>query len=651
MILQSLHICNFGLYGGSHWFDLTPNPVSKRPIILVVGHNGSGKTTFLEAVRLVLYGKRALGPRIGQAEYEGYLFRRINNSTAERHAFIELSFNCQDLGTINTYVVRREWIFRGSSTIETLQFTRNGNPVNEIPREDWNHYLEDIFPPGVSQLFFFDGEKIQDIADDQNNTSLSEAIRSLLGLDIIYQLRGDLALYKSRRTDHHDAPDLEAIKRNLEAARANLVITEERIDSLSYKRTRFARQSEAAQRFFEQEGGVVALDRERLTDELKKVEIEFTKYSTTLKRLINGAGVFSLAPRLLARFSAEVKRAEDLKSNQIIKKFILDFKTSMKKSSKDLWTDIHFEALKGFSNGACNDDQIITLSTDPKWIIDKLYNIYDERDQVAALSNRLSELQDRRTILRDQIKNFRPGAANGAFDKLKRAEYKLGAIEAELSREKTKVSQLRALVERLERELRKAQDIIFDIARAEVQRDLATRSQAALNDFEKRILEKRLASLSQYFVRAFNGLVTRKEIVRDILVDPRTFHIRLFRSEEREILPCELSAGERQLFAISMLWALGRTSGRELPMIIDTPLSRLDRQHRIRLMSDYIPRTSNQVVMLCTDTELTPDLESIISAHVTRRYEIGVVNGGLNTTISPQKLVVDTKEAERFHAH
>ena len=167
--------------------------------------------------------------------------------------------------------------------------------------------------------------------------------------------------------------------------------------------------------------------------------------------------------------------------------------------------------------------------------------------------------------------------------------------------------------------------------------------QAALNDYEERILKLRLTSLSKHFIDAFGGLVSRKSLVRDVIVDPNTFQLKLLGEEGREITPSELSAGERQLFAISMLWALGRTSGRELPMIIDTPLSRLDRQHRTNLMANYVPWSSAQVIMLCTDTELTPDLADIITPYVSRRFEIGAVSGGQRTEITVLEPEQDAK--------
>ena len=60
----------------------------------------------------------------------------------------------------------------------------------------------------------------------------------------------------------------------------------------------------------------------------------------------------------------------------------------------------------------------------------------------------------------------------------------------------------------------------------------------------------------------------------------------------------ELSAGEKQIYAIAILEALAKTSGRHLPIIIDTPLGRLDSEHCTKLINNYFPYASHQVIIL-----------------------------------------------------
>ena len=162
------------------------------------------------------------------------------------------------------------------------------------------------------------------------------------------------------------------------------------------------------------------------------------------------------------------------------------------------------------------------------------------------------------------------------------------------------------------------------------------------------MLDHRLTALSSHFVECFNGLIRKKRLVSTVEVDPESFAISLVGEDGGQIPKDALSAGERQIFAISMLWALGKTSGRELPIIIDTPLSRLDRRHREAIITHYVPEGSHQVILLCTDTELTDDLETIIDPHVARRFELGVSEGARRTEIRPAEM---TSERAVAHAH
>ena len=82
--------------------------------------------------------------------------------------------------------------------------------------------------------------------------------------------------------------------------------------------------------------------------------------------------------------------------------------------------------------------------------------------------------------------------------------------------------------------------------------------------------------------------------MRRVAISSKDFSVVLFDREDRPLPKDSLSAGEKQIYAIAMLWSLARTSGRPLPVIIDTPLGRLDSDHRRLLVERYFPHASHQ---------------------------------------------------------
>src|SRR5262249_3190396 len=151
---------------------------------------------------------------------------------------------------------------------------------------------------------------------------------------------------------------------------------------------------------------------------------------------------------------------------------------------------------------------------------------------------------------------------------------------------------------------------------------LATRTAHVLAEYEGRLLHNKLEQLRSEFVRRFNQLARKGDLIADVHIDPKVFTTTLVDAKGRAVPEAALSAGEKQVYAIAMLWALARTSGRPLPMIIDTPLARLDSDHRSNLIERYFPAASHQVVLLSTDTEVDEALVRALGRSASHSYRL-----------------------------
>ncbi|ASC69479.1 hypothetical protein XM38_004060 [Halomicronema hongdechloris C2206] len=123
-------------------------------------------------------------------------------------------------------------------------------------------------------------------------------------------------------------------------------------------------------------------------------------------------------------------------------------------------------------------------------------------------------------------------------------------------------------------------------------------------EFRKRLTKQKLGELEQSITQYFLLLLHKSSLVHRVMVDADTFRLDLY-DTEGDLLPIQcLSAGEKQLLAIAFLRGLASVSGRQLPVAIDTPLGRLDSEHRRHLVERYFPQASHQVILLSTDTEI-----------------------------------------------
>ncbi|PBB14190.1 DNA sulfur modification protein DndD [Mesorhizobium loti] len=652
MILRNVVLENFGLYVGTTEIDLVPR--SRRgdacPIVLVGGKNGAGKTTFLEAVRLALYGRRALGARVAQSDYEAYLRGRINRHAGNMAAAVGLEFDYAEAGVVHRYRVRREWSVRGKSLVESLLLEKDGTTVTSVPREEWHHFLQELIPPGVSQLFFFDGEKISEIADGEaENEHLAEAMRGLLGIDLVGRLRADLGLYLARHLRDGDGAStaklLEAVNREIAAAARRAEEIGDAVAELVSARDSQARQAERVRRQFVAEGGDVALHRARTEAERDEAKRGITRCEHELRDLSNKLLPFTLAPKLVGSFRAALAQANGPERQQgsltLVRGLLVAWRADKSAQRQGKWDAKHWSDLQHFFDAQSRPHTQVQSHAafrevgDGAAALGRLAEVeLDVRPRARALLKELDALTAKARALDTALARADNAAAGVLLDELRLAEQKVGATEAALNSRQEELKLLRGQMVTLDRDRRRLEDEQAGSAKAMERSELAARTAKALADYEKRLLEHKLGQLRTEFVNCFNRLARKADLIADVRIDPETFATTLIDRGHGEIPKSALSAGEKQIYAIAMLWALARTSGRPLPMIIDTPLARLDSEHRAKLTGYYFPAASHQVILLSTDTEIDEALMRDLAPSVSHAFRLDYDHEAGRTVVS-----------------
>ena len=185
---------------------------------------------------------------------------------------------------------------------------------------------------------------------------------------------------------------------------------------------------------------------------------------------------------------------------------------------------------------------------------------------------------------------------------------------------------------RLQRLRRKQVD--GDIASEEAARigHLTVRTQNVMKEFLRRATANKIDRLSSLVTSSFRYLLRKQTLVHRVQIDPESFAITLYDNDGQTVSKQRLSEGEKQIFAISVLWGLAQASPRSLPAIIDTPMARLDSAHRKHLVERYFPKASHRVIILSTDTEVDEQAYRDLQPHIARAYHLDYAEAEKVTT-------------------
>ena len=660
MILHRLTLKDFGLFSGEQTFCLTPRIKYKkrRPVILIGGKNGTGKTTILEAVRLCLYGSRSIGNRVSRKEYDEYLDSTIHHSQRTllqpKRASVALEFEYAHSGEKDYYHVERQWEIRQSTkepVRESLNIHKDNEPLSDFEAEHWQDFLNELIPIGLSQLFFFDGEKIQGLAEDASSPIfLADSIKSLLGVDLVDRLQSDLKIYlnRSKRGSGTEqlAQDISSAEKEKHNLQTQLNFAAEKKTALEAQAGKIESQIVLQEDKIAKEGGGYARQRDKLKVRQAKLSQKISDLENQVREACAGLFPFALAAPLCERLRTQLIQEAEIEAWDSANKAVKDRnrklleqleqsdfwdsiggatpKSSVRVSIRSRITSLLSEQLQRPED--FNDVHRIHFLPTPE--SHRLLTLLDscltkEPDQFRALSKQLEDCNRQLQNVETDLRRIPTDVVlEPLTERLATLNQRLGGLQKELQNESANVQSLAYRLNSVERRLDQLYESQWqgqaDSRRAQLVSDV----RLVLDKYSAHLTNAKVEALTKAVVECFGILCRKHSLVKRIDINPQTFVTTLYDQQNRLIAKDELSAGEKQIYAISLLWGLAKASGRPLPMIIDTPLGRLDSEHRNRMIEHYFPNASHQVVVLSTDTELDKKNFEILSPHVSHAYHL-----------------------------
>jgi DNA sulfur modification protein DndD len=637
MIFEEIALYNFGIYQGHHTISLD-SPNHKKPIILIGALNGAGKTTFLDALQLVLYGKFAKCSNRGRLGYLAYLEKNINSFSEDKSASITLRFRHGDnRKNPQVYEVKRSWSKEEKKECkERISVCFNGEH-DQLLSENWEEFVNEFIPQSISELFFFDGEKIENLADPKRSAELLKiGIEALLGLELLSKLSTDLNELKRKKQENllniDNAIELDSIK--------------EHLISLNYKKNELKKELKTIEDKEEEQVSLFnfsqnkllssGADKLNLKDELDQEKKDIAEKLFAVKhellKLVSGSLPLILIPNLLK--AAEVQSIREKKFNtyidarELLEQQKNDFlsilsetieekecssikdrieqlsEKNQKTHEMDCYLHTNTIYFSGISDRV-NEEKYsaINLLMQKKDIeeslilIERKIHTIPTLDSVKELIAESAKREEKLNIVREK-KNLITQSIMDIDNEIKIADNKFNAILIKNNSEEFEQKRQSQIISHI--------DILKDI----------------VISFNTQLVHDNITKLEKKIKSKFDQLKRKDSLITKISIDPVEYTMTLYASNMLEISTERLSAGERQLLAIAILWGLADSSGKELPTIIDTPMGRLDGEHRTRLIEQYFPSAASQVILLSTDEEIYGTYYTKLQPYLAQEYNI-----------------------------
>lgn len=640
MILKKLTMHNFGVYAFTNQFEFHGG----KPVVLIGGMNGRGKTTFLEAVLLGLYGANSFAYTESKFKtYGQYLKSYVNKSDGTKQTYIELEFSL-DGSNEEVYLIHREWDGNAQRIREKIWVKKNAID-NSFLTENWPMFVENILPSALSSFFFFDGEKIAELAVENTNTQMKESIKALLGISVLDLLNNDLGRIISRlsvtATEDQDLVYLEQLRQKRDSAIEDLNNVDDEIRQLVKKIEGLNVELEKKNSEYAVKGGDIVEQRHDLMRQRAQQQALLERYDDDFLEQVAGEMPLKLVKELLFDIEIQGTMEQSYKTSVMatdkVRNLYKDFVSKHPETNDILSEFIKFVQA---DNDAHKQEEVYGLSNNTLYQVKRL-NSYQLKECIEHIKMQMERRNESQKKI-DEIDNYLSvdideKVLNRIFKRIKELEKEILTEEVNLTALQQKRTTLHGAAMIAENEFNKgAEQVLSSFEAEDDDKRIVKYAHMAIKIIKRyriRLQENKADVLARTMTDCYRKLAYKKHLIKEIQMDPVTLDLHYLNGKGEEIEKKKLSAGEKQLMVISLLWALAICSKKKLPVIIDTPLSRLDSIHREALITTYFPNASDQTIILSTDSEIDRKYYELLKPHIGDEFTLVYDDDLMKTSI------------------
>lgn len=672
MWITKIELFNFKSYQHQS-FDF-PEPSGGRNIVLIGGMNGYGKTSILEALYLGLYGKESV-EHLGRAGlkddvgYRKFLERALHGTairTGRDSMWVKVQIN---QSPAEGFEVTRKWFFSraGDWTGEdevVIYEVRDGIRGRAVPAERLSELLDQRFIPAhIAPFFFFDGEEVKKLADQSRVDQIKSGIEGLLGVVLLRKLKKRLEEFQANRSSGVSVMDEQAHRdlfealsqheREFEDADKKHRDLKDSVKSLQSQRTDLTNRM--------MQLGAGAGDVASVSDVVKQqadAETELKATEDALDDVVASKLPFHLVDRevmdsLYKQVREEIGREDWDNRKKSLEpekaKFIGTFyateepplqpeltpdqEAALQARLNAAWESLFYPMPEGCAEVIVHDylgskraallqamDGLRLGAGDVLGLVAKRESL---QKKIRELINRYSKIEgvDRDGTLAKL--NSELLRVNAELDQKQRD---LGDIERQIQGLKGAIDQERALYVREHEKFVQANPVKSMVGRAD-------RVCSLISELIPQLYALKVKQLAEAMTDVYRKLAHKNQ-VHHIDID-ETGQTRIL-SREGDEIPFDKSAGENQVFATALLAGLANISGIDAPLVVDTPLGRLDSSHRANILKYWVSDKKRQVILLSQDKEIDRETFAVLERNVGKVYLLqhSDIGSGIGRTVA-----------------
>jgi DNA sulfur modification protein DndD len=655
MLIQKIKISNFKTYLS---LDLDLTVDDDRPIILIGGSNGGGKTTLFEAISGALYGLKI--------ENKEHFMELLNQGAVNRvkpEISLQITFVGKVLGQQQKYILKRIYQLNPQGRpLESVSLNMNGNmyvygtmtaPKERVRAEqEISKIIKANLPQELSQYFLFDAMQSSELLKKNVfQQTIRDNFENVLGFKKYLQLKRAAEKLQQEWAEQRLEAEKEAKEYNslcnqkeqlISELNANLAEQDRLYKYMSSVEDEYQQAKDGAQQAANLSKRIQDVD-----GKIRTITEEAATYAENLKAFIDNIEINVFLPQLASNLSQEINNilrvkeqlqkqstgAYPIETLREVTAKIIDYLKELSLCSQAVDEEnvvSHIVAMQNTTNVTDPYDYLNTTEVDvlrelPKKGNGNQFVSIDRKrqDMEIKLANLDNLRTEKRTLEQTQAGGNNMLIAN--YEESKRTLEKLKTQEDNL---KNDIQRLEKRIHQYDVQIQQEPDVKFDTLVK--LRPFFDKVADNLLKKKKAQIETEMQSQLNRLLVSYKGHVGRVELSDSM----ENFNIKLYHSAGNEISLNQLNAASKQIFIQVLLKVLRNLGDYNPPVMIDTVMGVLDNESRDALMEEYFPQLAEQTILLCTTSEIRTDSDYIkLEPFISKTYTLHRNVEEQNTTI------------------